>query len=111
MKAIRMTNKVYQEFAPLRESCANNSEDDHWDGLWTAMDNATPVHKGYRSPWIAQLTDQQLQRFMHALETQIEYVLFVQLDQALNDGDRKAANECHYMARQMKQLMASLEVK
>ena len=111
MSAIRMTNKVYQEFSPLRETCANNSEDDHWDGLWTAMENATPVHKGHRSPWIVQLTDQQLQRFMHALETQIEYVLFVQLDQALNDGDRRAANEIHYIARQMKQLMASLEAK
>jgi hypothetical protein len=111
MSAIKMTNKIYQEFSPLRETCANNSEDDHWDGLWTAMYNATPVHKGHRSPWIVQLTDQQLQRFMHALETQIEYVLFVQLDQALNDGDRKAANEIHYIARQMKQLMATLEAK
>lgn len=111
MSAIRMTNKVYQEFTPLRESCANNSEDDHWDGLWTAMENATPVHKGHRSPWIVQLTDQQLKRFMHALETQIEYVLYVQLDQALKDGCRKSANDIHYIARQMKQLMATLEAK
>jgi hypothetical protein len=109
MHAIKMTNKVYQEFSPLRETCANNSEDDQWDGLWTAMEKAKPVHRGHRSPWIAQLTHQQVKRFIHALETQIEYVLFVQLDQALNDGDRKAANEIHYIARQMKQLMATLE--
>jgi hypothetical protein len=111
MNIIRITNKIHQEFSPLRDTCANNSEDDHWDGLWTAMDNATPVHKGYHAPWMVQLTDQQVQRFIHALQTQIEYVLFVQLDQALNDRNRKAANEIHYMARQMKQLITTLEAK
>jgi len=35
----------------------------------------------------------------------------VQLDQALKDGCRKSANEIHYIARQMKQLMATLEAK
>lgn len=108
MKDLKITANNYREFHSMIDTCADNSEDDHWFGLWTAMSNAGRVNNSYNSARTVTLNSDQLRMFIHYLQTQIEYLTFVTIGDLNRDGAYKEANGVRYTIKGLTKLYQEL---
>lgn len=108
MKDLKITANSYREFNSMIETCADNDEDNHWCGLWTALDNAGRVNNSYNSARTVVLDNDQLSMFIHFLQTHIEYLQFVTIGDMNRDGAYKEANGVRYTIKGLTKLYDSL---
>jgi hypothetical protein len=105
---IKISNNCFREFHAMIDSCADNSEDDHWLRLWTQLSNSTRTSKGYRSPRLVELNNEQIIKLNKWITSQIDYLLNVTIGQCNDDREYKEANAVRYTVKGLKALNEKL---
>lgn len=103
---IKITRNCFNEFSSMIDTCANIPEEDNqFDGLFTALDNA----EGNRVYVLANLNAAQLKLFIHFIEKQIEYLGFITIPQLNDDRNYAEATKCRYTIKALTKLMEQCE--
>jgi hypothetical protein len=105
---IKISANCFREFHAMIDTCANDLEDETWFGLWTALDNATNTSKGYQTPKLATLNENQIIKLKQWVNSQADYLLEVTVWQCNDDRDYKGANACRYTAKNLRLLEQKL---
>ncbi len=106
---IKISANCFREFHAMIDTCANDLEDETWFGLWTALDNATNTSKGYQTPKLATLNENQIIKLKQWVDDQAFYLQDVTIPQCNDDRDYAGANGCRYTIKGLRDLYRKLD--
>ena len=101
---IKISANSFREFSSMIDTCDGNSEDDTWFGLWTALSNSTCTSKGYQSPRLATLNQEQVIKLRQWIGDHIYYLLNVTIGQLNDDRQYQEANAVRYTVKGLRSL-------